>query len=93
MISPLTSPWVLDLADDTGTLAVRVNFNEATHALQSAQVTRSANYQYTTAVFTRTDGSQFTFSIPVGTTTAGKSTLNNAGFDVIEDITSYTLLP
>jgi hypothetical protein len=92
MQSPLTSPWSLDLADDTGTLEARVNFNNSTHAVQSAQVTRSAGYQYTTAVFTRTDGSTFTFSIPVGTTTVGKSALNNAGFNVIEDIIGFTLM-
>lgn len=93
MQSPLTSPWRLELSDPSGTLDVRANFNESTHALQSVQITRSAGYQYGTIVLTRTDGSIFTFAIPVGNTTVGKSALNSVGFNVIEDITQYTLSP
>lgn len=87
MNGPLTSPWILQMGDETGSVEFRVAFNESTQALQNVTVIRSEGYQYGTVLL----NNSVRYPIPVGTTTVSKGQLNSAGLSVLGDIVSYTL--
>lgn len=86
---PLTSPWVESFTDYQGlALTVTVNFDNISHALTSAMVTRDAGCLWGTLIIGNpVDGTAKTFTVASGsTTTVNSRQLSKQGLNTIEDV-------